>query len=153
MAPCSEEAEKGEFTCSELLWKIRGMLGGRAAEQMIYGDADGLTTGASNDLERATDLARKMVCRYGMDEDFGLLATPELMNYEGALSSPVFIKLNDAAGRILREQMTETLRLLKENREQFDKVVESLSERERLTADELKSMLPANTRRAKGLEP
>jgi len=143
MAPCSEEAEKGDFTRSELLWKIRGMLGGRAAEQMVYGDVDGPTTGASNDLERATDLARKMVCRYGMDEDFGLLATPELMKYEGALSSPVFIKLNDAAGRILREQMTETLRLLKENREHLDKVVESLTKRERLTMEDLKGMLPS----------
>ena len=142
MAPSAAETEKGEFSREELLAKMRVMLAGRAAEVLMYGEEAGLTTGASNDLERATDLARKIVCRYGMDKEFGLLVTPELLKYEGALGSPMYVRLNDAASRILNEQMAETSRMLREKSEQSEAVVRALTEKERLTGEDLKRLLP-----------
>lgn len=144
MAPAASDVEQaGSSTRDELLADIRVSLGGRGAELTCYGREGGLSSGASQDLESATNVARAMVCRYGMDEEFGLLVTPELMKYEGALSSPVYLKLNEAASRILTEQMQETLKLLEENREHLDAVTEALADKERLTTEELQGILPA----------
>lgn len=143
MAPCAREIEKrGVRSKEELLADIRVNLAGRAAELIYYGTAAGLSTGASQDLENATQTARAIVCRYGMDEEFGLLVTPELMKYEGALSSPVYIKLNELAGKILKEQMAKTLEFLKERRRSLDALVESLVANERLTTENLQKILP-----------
>jgi len=72
-----EEMKRESRTRDEMLATIRTCLGGRAAETLYYGEA-GLTTGASGDLEHATRLARQMISLYGMNDEFGLLATPEL---------------------------------------------------------------------------
>jgi ATP-dependent Zn protease len=87
-----------------------------------------------------------MVCRYGMDEEFGLLVTPELLKYEGALSSPVYLKVNEAASKILKAEMDRTLQLLEENREHLDAVTAALVEKERLTAEDLQAILPEVSR-------
>lgn len=143
MAPCSAEIEgRGSRTRSELLADIRVSLGGRGAELFYYGKDLGLSTGASQDLESATNAARAMACRYGMEEDFGLVVTPELLKYEGALSSPVYLQLNEVANRILKEQMQKTMQLLEENRKSLDALVEVLVEKERLTTEDLKEILP-----------
>jgi ATP-dependent metalloprotease FtsH len=142
MAPCSTETEKGNFTKDELLFRICVSFGGRAAETLVYPDDSGLSTGASGDLEHATNIARQMVCRYGMDDEFGLLATPELMKYEGAMSSPVYLRLNEAASKILKEQMARTQKFLEENRQHLDTVVKALIQKERLTAENLQNILP-----------
>lgn len=143
MAPAAEDAERQTGrTKQELLWKIRVLLSGRATEIVYFGEEQGLSTGASDDLERATDLARSMVCRYGMDKTFGLLVTPELMKYEGAQSSPVFMKVNRAASKILMEQLQETTRLIQDNRAHIDAVADALLDKERLTAEELRRLLP-----------
>ncbi|MBN2560504.1 MAG: AAA family ATPase, partial [Phycisphaerae bacterium] len=145
MAPCAEEAEgRGSRTRDELLADIRTSLGGRAAELVCYGRVDGLSSGASSDLEYATNTARAMVCRYGMDEDFGVLVTPELMKYEGALASPVYLKINESAGKILELEMKNTIELLEEHRAHLDIVTEALIAKERLTAEELQEILPEN---------
>ena len=142
MARCTDEAEKKESrTRKELLADMRGDLAGRAAEILAYGAEDGLSTGPSSDLEHATNTARNMVSRFGMDKDFGLLVTPELM-HEGALSSPVYLKINEAANKILKEQMELTEKLLKENRKHLDAIVKALAEKERLTTEELQKILP-----------
>ena len=143
MAPGAAEIEKrGNRTRDELLADIRVSLGGRAAELIFYGPDAGLSTGAAQDLENATNVARAMVCRYGMDEEFGLVVTPELMKYEGALSSPVYLKLNETANKILKEQMDKTINLLEQNRKHMDAVVDALVATERLTAEELQVILP-----------
>ncbi|MFW6119010.1 MAG: AAA family ATPase [Planctomycetota bacterium] len=151
MAPAASDAEqRGSRTRDQLLADICVSLGGRGAEVTCYGREGGLSSGASQDLENATNVARSMVGRYGMDEDFGLLVTPELMKYEGALSSPVYLKLNEAANNILTEQMERTLKLLEENREHLDAVAEALAERERLTTEDLRRILPPTPRSGGG---
>lgn len=143
MAPCAAEMEKrGSRTRDQLLAGIRVSFGGRGAELLYYGKDAGLSTGASQDLENATNSARAMVCRYGMAEEFGLIVTPELMKYEGALSSPVYLKLNEVANRILTEQMEKTMNLLDQNRKYLDAVVEALVDKERLTSEDLQKILP-----------
>ena len=143
MAPAADRAEGGgSYTQEELLAEIRVRLGGRVAEQLVYGARAGLSTGASDDLKKATDIAQKMVCEFGMDEDFGLLATPELMKYEGAMSSPVHLKVNELAGKILKEQKDASVKLLTENRMHLDAVTQALTEKERLTCEDLQKILP-----------
>jgi len=143
MQHAAEEAEqKAAMTRDELLAKIRTSLGGRAAEIVYYGREGGLSSGASGDLEHATNICRAMVCRYGMDTGFGLVATPELLEYQAALSSPVYLELNKATGKILSEQMEQTVKLLEENRSHLHALAEALVEKERLTREDLQSLLP-----------
>lgn len=150
MAPAVEEVERRDArTLGDLLAAIRTALGGRAAEIVMYGPSDGLTTGAAGDLELATSLARQIVCRYGMDEEFGLLVTPELMKYEAALSSPVYLRVNEEARKTLREQMDQAVALLRGHHAELDRVAQTLIERERLTAAELQQLLPATAEPAR----
>jgi ATP-dependent Zn protease len=130
------------LTRDELLAGIRTSLGGRAAELLYYGREAGLTTGASSDLEKATNIARQMICRYGMDEEFGLLATPELFKHAEAMSSPMYQRVNELAGRILKEQMEQTLKLMEANRRHLDAVSKSLLEKNRLYRKDLEELLP-----------
>ena len=103
MAPSAEDVEqRGSQTRDELLARIRVCLGGRAAELLVYGPRPGLPRARPADLEHATDIARQMVCRYGMDDDFGLLVTPELIKYEEALSSPVYLHVTKSPARFSR---------------------------------------------------
>jgi len=138
-----EDRERQESqTREELLADIRACLGGRAAELLCYGAAGGLSTGASQDLAQATDQAKRMVCCYGMDDAYGLLASPELLQSEAALSSPAYLRVNRAASRILGEQMELAQQLLAQHRAHLDAVVAALAERERLGADDLRAILP-----------
>jgi len=140
MAPSPDEAEKSGYSRSELEAKIRTILGGRAAEVLYYGPEDGLTTGASSDLERATSLARQMVCRFGMDEEFGLLATPELLQRPEAAGSPLLAQANQSATRLLKQQYEEAVRLLEQHRQRLDAFVNLLMEQERVTRAELERL-------------
>ncbi len=145
MAPAAEDAERrAGLTREEILWKIRVSLGGRAAELLRLGPEEGMSTGASQDLQTATNWARAMICEYGMDSEFGLLVTPELMKHEGALSSPVLLKINEAAGRILAAQMQETQKHMEANREHLDHLTAALLDKERLTCEDVKNLLPDN---------
>ncbi len=146
MRHSEEEMKRESQTREELLARIRTCLGGRAAELIYYGKEKGLTTGASGDLENATRIARQMICRYGMEEDFGLLATPELFNYTEAVSSPIYQRVSEAAGRILKQEMENTLKLLKENRAHLDAVAKALLAKNRLYRDDLKQLLPPCSR-------
>jgi ATP-dependent Zn protease len=145
MARSADEIEgKGSQTRDELLAAIRVNLGGRGAELLVYGPQEGLSTGASADLEQATNIARQMVCRFGMDEEFGLLVTPELLKYESALSSPLYARVNEVAGRILKAEMDRTQKLLHQHRQHLEAVSRALIERERLTTEELQTILPTH---------
>lgn len=137
MAHSSDDFERRFHTRADLEARLRTRLGGRAAEILYYGPQNGLDTGAANDLEQATQLARRMVCQFGMDDDFGPLAAPELLQSAEAVASPLFLQVHQAAGQIIRKQMEEALRLLTVHRHQLDALVERLIAKERVTRDEL----------------
>ena len=141
MRRSEEEMKRESLNREEMLARIRVSLGGRAAELLYYGDA-GRTTGASGDLENATNTARQMLCRYGMDEEFGLLATPELFKYAEAMSSPTYQRVNEAASKILKEQMELTRKLLEENRQHLDAVSKALLAKNRLYRKNMEEILP-----------
>lgn len=143
MAPCSAQMESGIFSKDELLARIRVSFGGRAAETLVYTDGSGLSTGAAGDLEHATNIAQQMVCKYGMDDEFGLLATPELMKYESSLSSPLYLRVNEAVNKILKEQMALTEQSLEKHRKHLDALSNVLIEKERLTTADLQKILPS----------
>ena len=143
MAPCTEEAEhRGSRTRDQLLASIRTGVGGRGAELVCYGSNAGLTTGASSDLEGVSEEARYMVCVYGMDEGFGILSVTDVFKYAEAKTGQTYEKINEAAGRILRAEMDNTIKLLQENRIHLDAVASALIAKERLTTVELQAILP-----------
>jgi cell division protease FtsH len=142
MRRCEDEIKRESLTREEMLARIRTSLGGRAAELLYYGNDKGLTTGAAGDLENATHIARQMICRYGMDEKFGLLAAPELFKHAEAISSPLYQQVNEAAGRMLKEEMEKTLKLLEQNRSHMDAVVKVLLEKNRILRSDIESILP-----------
>lgn len=146
MRRCEEEMKRESFTREDLLARIRTCFGGRAAEMLYYGTDKGLTTGASGDLEQATQIARLMICRYGMDGDFGMLSTPELFNHAEAISSPIYERVSETAGKILKAELENTLRLLAENREHLETVAKALLEKNRLYRKDLQTLLPAKPR-------
>ena len=130
----SAEEMKPLSTKEELIHRIRTSLGGRAAEIAYYGEKDGISTGASGDLEQATRLAAAMLCTYGMDESFGLAT----MDLKEALRDTAFrSKVNE----ILSEQMRETVSLIKKNKRRIDRLVDALLKRNKLTRAEIEELL------------
>jgi cell division protease FtsH len=129
-------------TREELLVQIRTCFGGRAAEILYYGKDQGLNTGASGDLEHATRIARQMICRFGMDDNFGLISTPEMFRYAEAVSSPIYQLVSEAASRILKREFENAIKLLEENRSHLDTVSRALLAKNRLYRNELQELLP-----------
>lgn len=133
------EEEKYLNSKAELQDMLVGLLGGRAAEEVVF---DSVTTGASNDIEKATKIARAMVTQYGMSDRFGLVGLESVENQY--LSGNTVLNCADATAagvdeevmRILRESYDEALRLLRENREVMDKLAEFLIEKETITGKE-----------------
>ena len=129
-----KERGKGTMSKGEIINRIRTGLGGRAAEIVYYGETEGLDTGASGDLRRATELALGMITSYGMDESFGLAA----IDRSTAMASP------DIMGRvneILAEEMKNTIRLISENRDKIDVLVKNLLDKNRLTGEEIERLI------------
>jgi ATP-dependent metalloprotease FtsH len=121
----------------ELLGRIRTALGGRAAELVYYGAADGVSTGASGDLQNATKIARAMICSYGMDEKVGLIAlTPE-----EAQSGPMAKLVSERINEILKAELLVTVRTVEAGREKIDRLVERLIEKNKLTREEMEALL------------
>jgi cell division protease FtsH len=143
MRHCEDEMKRECSTREEMFARIRTSLGGRAAEIVYYGKEKGLNTGASSDLEKATRTARAMICLFGMDEEFGLLATPELFKHAEAISSPIYQRVSEVAGKILKQEMDNTLKLLEQNRSHLDAVAKALLEKNRLYRRDLQGLLPA----------
>ena len=144
------EEEKYLNSQKEIQAMLVGYLGGRAAEEIVF---QSVTTGAANDIEQATRLARAMVTQYGMSERFGLigLATQQdqylsgrtVMNCGEATAAEV----DNEVMRILREAYEEAKRLLNENREVMDEIAEFLIEKETITGKEFMEIF----RRCKGI--
>ena len=127
-----------------------GCLGGRAAEELVF---DTVTTGASNDIEKATRIARAMVTQYGMSKKFGLmgLATQEDQYLSGRMvlncGEATAAEIDQEVMRMLKESYEEAKRLLGENREVMDKIAEFLIEKETITGKEFMKIF----RECKGL--
>jgi len=133
------EEEKFLNTKSELEAMLVGLLAGRAAEEIVF---DTVTTGASNDIERATKLARSMVTQYGMSEKFGLMGL-ESIQHKYLDGRAVLNCGEETAGEIDKEVMQmlkaayeEAKRLLTENRDALDKIADFLIEKETITGKE-----------------
>lgn len=132
---------KALYTKKELLARIRTSLGGRAAEMVCYGQEEGLSTGASGDLESATRLAEQLICNYGMDGQFGLAAISSQAMRSGELS----MRVREAVNAILAEQMEEAVRLLTENRAALDRMVGVLLVKNHLTGEEIDRVFRGQT--------
>lgn len=144
------EEEKFLNSKKELHAMLVGYLAGRAAEEIVF---DSITTGAANDIEQATKVARAMITQYGMSEKFGLigLATKEdqylsgrmVMNCAEATSS----QIDEEVMKMLKEAYEEAKNLLMENRDIMDQIAEFLIERETITGKEFMKIF----REAKGI--
>ena len=144
------EEEKYLNTEAELRDMLVGLLGGRAAEEIVF---DSVTTGAANDIEKATDIAKNMITRYGMSRKFGLmgLATVESQYLEGRTalncSDQTAAEIDSEVVELLKESYDKALELLRENRELMDKLAAFLIEKETITGKEFMEIF----RREKGL--
>lgn len=144
------EEEKFLNTKAELHDMLVGLLAGRAAEEIVF---DTVTTGASNDIEKATSIARAMVTQYGMSEKFGLigLQTVESQYLDGRAvmncSDVTAAEVDSEVMRILKECYAKALELLGGNRAVMDKIAEYLIEKETITGKEFMKIY----RREKGI--
>ena len=133
------EEEKYLNTEKELNAMLTGCLGGRAAEELVF---ETVTTGASNDIEKATRIARAMVTQYGMSKKFGLigLATQEDQYLSGRMvlncGEATAAEVDQEVMIMLRNAYEEAKRLLSENRDIMDKIAEFLIEKETITGKE-----------------
>ena len=127
-----------------------GLVGGRAAEEVVF---DTVTTGAANDIEKATSIARNMITRYGMSKRFGLvgLATVESQYLEGRTalncSDETAAAIDEEVVAMIKESYDQALQMLRENRELMDKLAAFLIERETITGKEFMEIF----RKEKGL--
>jgi cell division protease FtsH len=144
------EEEKHLNTEAELRDMLVGLVGGRAAEEIVF---DTVTTGAANDIERATTIARNMVVRYGMSKKFGLvsLATIESQYLEGRTalncSDETAAEIDAEVVAILKESYDKALEMLRENRDVMDKLAAFLIEKETISGKEFMKIF----REAKGI--
>ncbi|MGD9645742.1 MAG: ATP-dependent zinc metalloprotease FtsH [Pirellulales bacterium] len=142
------EGQQFLMTRSELVDRIRGMLGGRAAEEIVFSE---VSTGAENDLERATALARQMVCAFGMSDRVGLVHCGHRTNPfvgpldDGALerdfSERTAEQVDDEVKQILDDAYIRAKQILSEHRDQLERVSEELMRRETLDAQAFKQLL------------
>lgn len=132
------------LTKDDLLAKIRISLGGRAAEIVYYGEKDGISTGASGDLESATNIARHIICTYGMDEDFGLA----VIDQQVARCSELSVEVRKEVNKILSEEMKNAIKLIEDNKPAIDALVDRLLVNNHLSGDEIKDILEKNTVRS-----
>lgn len=121
-------------TKEDLLNRIRTSLGGRAAEIAYYGEADGISTGASGDLEQATRVAQAMICAYGMDESFGL----GVMSQQEAVSNP---DVRKRVNEMLGEEMRNTIGIIRANKHRIDRLVDALMKKNKLSGEEMEALL------------
>ena len=139
-----EEGDKYLMTKEEIENKICTYTGGRAAEEIVFGE---ITTGASNDIEQATKLARAMITRYGMSEEFGMVAMETVTNqYLGgdtslACSQDTANEIDKKVVELIKVQHEKARKILSENREKLDELAMFLYERETITGDEFMDIL------------
>ena len=141
-----EEGNHYLMTKEEMENKIATLTGGRAAEEMVFGS---ITTGASNDIEQATKLARAMITRYGMSDDFGMVALETVTNqYLGgdtslACSADTQTKIDQQVVALVKQQHEKALKILTDNRGKLDELAKHLYEKETITGEEFMRILNA----------
>ena len=141
------EEEKYLHTREDLIIRIRSLLGGRAAEEVVFGT---MTTGASNDLQRATGLARSMIAQYGMSQELGLLSpmvvTNQYLDGQSSLdcSQEVAAQVDQAAKALLESCYAANKQLLRENRELLDEITAFLLLKETITGEEMMAFVNAD---------
>jgi len=138
------ESDRYNYPEGYLRARIIGMLGGRAAEELVYGTK---TTGAENDIEQATELARNMVTRWGMSERLGMvqlapkenpfLGTLALPDGKYPISEETARAVDEEVRRIITESFAEALRLLTEHRRELDALAQALLQRETLDENDV----------------
>ena len=144
------EEEKFLSSKEELIVELQTMLGGRAAEQVVFGIA---TTGASNDIERATELARKMVTQYGMSDKLGLMALSTVSNpyLDGSTMMNCADSTSSAADeeihKLLMDCYADAKRLLVEHRSLLDEIAMYLLGKETITGDEFMAYVNADSKK------
>ena len=141
-----EEGNHYLMSKEEIENKIATFTGGRAAEEVVFGS---VTTGASNDIEQATKLARAMITRYGMSRDFDMVALETVNNqYLGgdaslACSPDTAAEVDRQVVELVKKQHEKAVRILRENREKLDQLSDFLYEKETITGETFMSILNA----------
>lgn len=139
-----EQQDKNLMTKVELENKIATLTGGRAAEEVIFNE---ITTGASNDIEQATKLARAMITRYGMCEDFDMVAMETVTNqYLGgdtslSCSADTQKEIDKKVVELVKQQHEKAIGILKANHRKLDELAQYLYEKETITGDEFMKIL------------
>ena len=139
-----EEGNHYLMTQEEMENKIATLTGGRAAEETVFGS---ITTGASNDIEQATKLARAMITRYGMSKDFDMVAMETVQNqYLGgdtslACSAETQTKIDQQVVALVKQQHEKALQILADNRAKLDELAAFLYEKETITGEEFMDIL------------
>ncbi len=139
-----EEGNHYLMSQAELENKIATLTGGRAAEELVFHSA---STGASNDIEQATKLARAMITRYGMSRDFGMVALETVQNqYLGgdsslACSAETAAEIDKQVVELVKRQHEKAAKILEENRAKLDEISQYLYEKETITGEEFMEIL------------
>ena len=133
------EEEKYLMSKEEMLDELVGLFGGRAAEEVVF---QSITTGASNDIERATSIARSMITMYGMSDRFGLVTLESVQDryLDGRAvmncSETTGAQIDEEVQKVLRNAYERSLEIIKENRDVLDEIADFLIERENITGKE-----------------
>ena len=139
-----EEGNHYLMSREEIENKIATFTGGRAAEEVVFGS---VTTGASNDIEQATKLARAMLTRYGMSDEFGMVALETVTNqYLGgdtslSCSPETQARIDAEVVKLIKEQYEKAVKILTDNRRKLDELAQYLYEKETITGDEFMEIL------------
>ena len=139
-----EEDEKFLTTKQEVLDKLAVYCGGRAAEELIFGE---MTTGAANDIEQATKLARNMITRFGMSEEFGMMALGTVqnayLNQDTSLTCApgTAERVDDAVLKVIEQAHARALQVLKENKFKLHELARYLYKKETITGEEFMTLL------------
>ena len=142
-----DEGDHYLMSKAEIENKIATYTGGRAAEELVFGS---VTTGASNDIEQATKLARAMITRFGMSDDFGMVAMESVENaYLGGdasltCSPDTQAKIDQKVVELIRKQYEKAMSILSENRRKLDELAKYLYESETITGEEFMKILEQN---------
>lgn len=153
------QVDKGNhylMTKEELLDQIATLTGGRAAEEVVFHTS---SSGASNDIEKATKLARAMITRFGMSDEFGMVAMETVTNqYLGgdttlACSPETAARIDRAVSELIRKQHEKAVKLLEENRSKLDALAKYLYEKETITGDQFMHILENGLPEEKPAEP
>lgn len=143
-----DEREHNIISKEEALAKIAVLTGGRSAEELVFKTC---TTGASNDIEKATDIARAMVTRYGMSDKFDMVALERVNNrYLGGnpvavCSEETAARADEEVGNIIRSAHEKALHILSDNKEKLHELAQYLLDRETITGEEFMAILDKNT--------